>query len=399
MPSEALIDVTRVSKCFERGVRVLDDVTFSVPRGAMVALIGASGSGKSTLIRALAGLVAVEKVPDRNTQDGSGSIVLFGRPIQRDGRIVRRRQGIAGAGRRDLPAIQPGAAAVGAHQCLPRPARPHAVRARHAGPFQHGREAARHARARRASASPSTRSSAAPSFPAVSSSAPRSHARWCRAPSSLIADEPIASLDPGSARRVMDILADMNRRDGITVLVSLHQVEYALSYCPRTIALQAGKIVYDGPSDALTPELLCGIYGAEVSELFAHGFEPAGAVVQPPRKRLRRNARRCPANRPMDCEPFRSAGTCVNQPPDGLGCGRVSSGQTIDNHQWRISHDASCPDMRGGCRGDRRFGLDRRRAGTGGDQFRRHLDRGVGQSEEELGAVSGGDVEGDRTTR
>jgi phosphonate transport system ATP-binding protein len=76
---------------------------------------------------------------------------------------------------------------------------------------------------------------------------------------------------------VMDILADMNRRDGITILVSLHQVQYALSYCPRTIALQAGKIVYDGPSDALTPELLCSVYGAEVSELFAHGSEPAGA--------------------------------------------------------------------------------------------------------------------------
>ena len=57
----------------------------------------------------------------------------------------------------------------------------------------------------------------------------------------LIADEPIASLDPRSARRVMDILADMNRRDGITVLVSLHQVEYALSYCPRTIALQGRR--------------------------------------------------------------------------------------------------------------------------------------------------------------
>src|SRR5262249_62133791 len=75
----------------------------------------------------------------------------------------------------------------------------------------------------------------------------------------LIADEPIASLDPASARRVMDILADMNARDGITVLVSLHQVEYALRYCPRTIALKAGKVVYDGPSDALTSELLCGI--------------------------------------------------------------------------------------------------------------------------------------------
>jgi phosphonate transport system ATP-binding protein len=91
----------------------------------------------------------------------------------------------------------------------------------------------------------------------------------------LIADEPIASLDPGSARRVMDILADMNRQDGTTILVSLHQVEYALSYCPRTIALKAGKIVYDGPSNVLTPALLCSIYGAEISELFAHGFEPA----------------------------------------------------------------------------------------------------------------------------
>jgi phosphonate transport system ATP-binding protein len=84
----------------------------------------------------------------------------------------------------------------------------------------------------------------------------------------LIADEPIASLDPGPARRVMDILSDMNRHDGITILVSLHQVDYALRYCPRTIALKAGEVVYDGPSCELTPEMLCDIYGAEQSELF-----------------------------------------------------------------------------------------------------------------------------------
>jgi len=85
----------------------------------------------------------------------------------------------------------------------------------------------------------------------------------------IVADEPIASLDPSSARRVMDILADLNRRDDITVLVSLHQVEYALKYCPRTIALKAGEVVYDGPSRALTPEFLNSIYGAESSDLFA----------------------------------------------------------------------------------------------------------------------------------
>jgi phosphonate transport system ATP-binding protein len=91
----------------------------------------------------------------------------------------------------------------------------------------------------------------------------------------LIADEPIASLDPRSARRVMDVLADLNRRDGITVLVSLHQVEYALRYCPRTIALKSGEIVYDGPSCELTPELLGTIYGAEHEDLF--GSTPDGA--------------------------------------------------------------------------------------------------------------------------
>jgi phosphonate transport system ATP-binding protein len=69
LPTEASIDGRRVSKCFERGMRVLDDVSFSVARGEMVALIGASGSGRSTLIRALAGLVAVERPLDRNPQD------------------------------------------------------------------------------------------------------------------------------------------------------------------------------------------------------------------------------------------------------------------------------------------------------------------------------------------
>jgi phosphonate transport system ATP-binding protein len=94
----------------------------------------------------------------------------------------------------------------------------------------------------------------------------------------LIADEPIASLDPGAARRVMDILADLNRSDRITVLVSLHQVEYALRYCPRTIALRSGEVVYDGPSSELTPALLTSIYGADNEDPFVPAPEPAGVM-------------------------------------------------------------------------------------------------------------------------
>src|SRR5262249_52145010 len=97
----------------------------------------------------------------------------------------------------------------------------------------------------------------------------------------VIGDGRIAALDPASARRVMDILADMNRQDGITILVSLHQVEYALTYCPRAIALRAGKIVYDGPSDELTPALLSHIYRAESSGVLPPSFDRAA----PPRHR------------------------------------------------------------------------------------------------------------------
>ncbi|MOA04450.1 Phosphate-import ATP-binding protein PhnC [compost metagenome] len=77
----------------------------------------------------------------------------------------------------------------------------------------------------------------------------------------ILADEPIASLDPESARRVMDILADINQRDGKTVVVTLHQVDYARQYCRRAIALKHGRILFDGDSGQLTPALLNEIYG------------------------------------------------------------------------------------------------------------------------------------------
>ena len=67
----------------------------------------------------------------------------------------------------------------------------------------------------------------------------------------------------------MEILARINREDNCTVIVSLHQVEIALKYCPRVIALHQGKVVFDGASSKLTPELLRELYGVQVEELFA----------------------------------------------------------------------------------------------------------------------------------
>ena len=80
-------------------------------------------------------------------------------------------------------------------------------------------------------------------------------------PRTLLADEPIASLDPSNAKLVMDALADLNSRDGITVICNLHTLDTARAYCRRIVGMAAGRIVFDGPPEALTPAALTAIYG------------------------------------------------------------------------------------------------------------------------------------------
>ncbi|MDP3173543.1 MAG: phosphonate ABC transporter ATP-binding protein, partial [Phenylobacterium sp.] len=87
----------------------------------------------------------------------------------------------------------------------------------------------------------------------------------------VLADEPVASLDPVSARRVMETLSELNRDDGLTVVVTLHQVDYALRYCRRVVALKAGLVVYDGPPSGLDRDRLVDIYGPEFEDVFWEG--------------------------------------------------------------------------------------------------------------------------------
>lgn len=82
-------------------------------------------------------------------------------------------------------------------------------------------------------------------------------------PRIVLADEPIASLDPLNARIVMDALADINRRDGITVLTNLHTLDTARTYCRRIIGMSAGRIVFDGAPNGLTDSVLRDIYAAD----------------------------------------------------------------------------------------------------------------------------------------
>jgi phosphonate transport system ATP-binding protein len=93
----------------------------------------------------------------------------------------------------------------------------------------------------------------------------------CRAllqqPRLILADEPIASLDPHNAHVVMEALRRVNQEDGLTVLSNLHHLDTARSYCQRIVALQAGRIVFDGPPGELTSTRVFEIYGRTEAEL------------------------------------------------------------------------------------------------------------------------------------
>ncbi|KAA0697369.1 phosphonate ABC transporter ATP-binding protein [Neorhizobium sp. P12A] len=82
-------------------------------------------------------------------------------------------------------------------------------------------------------------------------------------PDIVLADEPIASLDPHNARLVMEALKTINREDGITVICNLHTLDAARTYCTRIIGLAKGSVVFDGAPEALTNDILQRIYGED----------------------------------------------------------------------------------------------------------------------------------------
>ncbi|OGN42184.1 MAG: phosphonate ABC transporter ATP-binding protein [Caulobacterales bacterium RIFCSPHIGHO2_01_FULL_70_19] len=254
----AVASVRDVSKTF--GARkALNGVSVEVAACEMVALIGPSGSGKSTLLRSITGLQSIDP--------GKGTIAVFGEVVQKDGRVTGRVR----AARQKLGMIFQQFNLVGRLSlfsnvmlgCLGRiPAwkgtfglwpsadKKKAMEALHrVGVADYAAQ-----RANTLSGGQQQRGAIA-----------RALVQGARA---ILADEPVASLDPVSARKVMELLVELNQRDGLGVIVTLHQVDYAIRYCDRVIALQAGKVVYDGPSTGLDTKRLIEIYGPEFEDAF-----------------------------------------------------------------------------------------------------------------------------------
>lgn len=256
------ITINQLRKSF--GARnALDGVTLRIAQGEMVGLIGASGSGKSTLLRHISGL----------TPSGSGVVEVAGARVQGEGRVapgvraVRRGIGFVFqqfnlVGR--LPLITNVLTGMLHRVPLWRSLWKGFTRdeinigmkaLQRVGMLEYAWQRA------------STLSGGQQQRGAIARA-------LVQGAHTILADEPIASLDPESSRRVMEILATINREDGCTVVVSLHQVDVAQQYCPRIVALHQGRVVYDGPSSQLTRERLAEIYGADVGDLLIAGDSP-----------------------------------------------------------------------------------------------------------------------------
>jgi len=103
-------------------------------------------------------------------------------------------------------------------------------------------------------------------------------------PRLILADEPIASLDPRNAQIVMDSLRDINAEGEITVITNLHTLDTARAYCGRIIGMSAGRVVFDGTPDELTTDVARTIYGADgLKEAFSEAMTSTSiAPLAPP---------------------------------------------------------------------------------------------------------------------
>jgi phosphonate transport system ATP-binding protein len=100
-------------------------------------------------------------------------------------------------------------------------------------------------------------------------------------PEIVLADEPVASLDPRNARIVMDALQRINRHFGLTVLCNLHSLDLARGYCDRLVGMAAGRVVFDDVPEALTDDAVRDLYGMEANEVIGSEAAsiPAGAAA------------------------------------------------------------------------------------------------------------------------
>ena len=243
-----MIVFDHVSKVYPNGTVGLDDVDLTIQDGEFVAIIGRSGAGKSTLLRAVNRMHPI--TAGKLTVNGTDVSGLSGKSLRRFRRgigmvfqsfnLVTRTTVIRNVLSACVPDMPFWRVLLGtfrkadklkALECLEK-----------VGILDKA-----YMRADQLSGGQQQRVALARTL--------------AQDPGIILADEPVAALDPVTARQVMHDFVRVNREMGITILLNIHHVELALEYADRVIGIRAGKIVYDGPSSQVDQGVLDAIYG------------------------------------------------------------------------------------------------------------------------------------------
>lgn len=240
------------SVVYPNGVKALDRVDLSIARGELVVIVGLSGAGKSTLLRSVNGLVPLTEgdvlVEGRSVRGCRGTALRALRArvgmIFQDHRLVKRLSVLTNVLVGRVASVPVWRQVLG---LWPREDVAIALRAlERVGLAERAR-----ARASDLSGGQQQRVGIARAL--------------AQEPSVILADEPVASLDPMTSRQVMEDLRRINEELGITTLVNLHFLDLAKAYAERIVGLRQGAVVHDGPAAAVTANDFAGIYGRRMT--------------------------------------------------------------------------------------------------------------------------------------
>ncbi|MBD1400874.1 phosphonate ABC transporter ATP-binding protein [Pelovirga terrestris] len=246
-----MIQFEALTKQFADGTLAMHNINLEIPKGQFCVLLGPSGAGKSTLLRSLNGLV----------EPTSGRIIFAGRPItgRQDLLFMRRRVAMVHQSFNLVPRLTVltnvlcgllGRASLikSLLGVFPREQKHNACRLIESVGLS---EEHVYRKASGLSGGQQQRVGIARAF--------------IGDPEVVLADEPVASLDPRISRDIMQLLRNASQARNATVLCSLHQVDLAREFADRIVAMKTGRVVFDGSPSDLTDEVLGEIYGDEQS--------------------------------------------------------------------------------------------------------------------------------------
>lgn len=255
-----MIKFENVSKVYPNGFQGLKNVSLEIEQGEFVAIIGLSGAGKSTLIR------TINRVHDISqgslTVDGVDVSTLKGKSLRKFRRdigmifqsfnLVTRTSVIKNVLTSNIPDLPFWRVLLGAY---PQADKILALEALD----KVGILEKAYVRVDQLSGGQQQRVALARTL--------------AQNPKIILADEPVAALDPVTAKQVMDDFRHINKDMNISVLINIHHVDLALEYADRVIGIKAGEVVYDGPSNLVTQEILDQIYGGQKIDMMEESHE------------------------------------------------------------------------------------------------------------------------------